>query len=43
MGKPKIILSRKGFDSGMGGIASPILGDKMYSLPIPEADSGIQF
>ncbi|GMO49097.1 MAG: hypothetical protein Pg6C_11750 [Treponemataceae bacterium] len=32
----KIILSRKGFDSGHGGQASPILPDgKLLSLPIP--------
>src|SRR5208282_283221 len=32
----KIILSRKGFDSSNGGIASPIFGDGgLYSLPIP--------
>jgi hypothetical protein len=34
----RIIFSRKGFDSTMGGVASPIFpsGD-MYSLPIPES------
>ena len=33
----KIILSRKGFDSSYGGVASPILpGGTMFSLPIPE-------
>lgn len=33
----KIILSRKGFDSGSGGFASPVLPDgTMVSLPIPE-------
>jgi hypothetical protein len=33
----KIILSRKGFDSSMGGVASPILPDgSMFSLPIPD-------
>lgn len=33
----KIILSRKGFDSSAGGVASPILpGGEMISLPIPE-------
>lgn len=33
----KIILSRKGFDSGSGGCASPVLPDgTMLSLPIPE-------
>lgn len=36
----KIILSRKGFDSGYGGIASPILPDgTMISFPIPSNDS----
>ena len=33
----KIILSRKGFDSSYGGVASPILpGGELVSLPIPE-------
>jgi Nucleotide modification associated domain 3 len=34
----KLILSRKGFDSGNGGVASPILlpGDTLLSLPIRE-------
>lgn len=33
----KIILSRKGFDSGSGGFPSPVLPDgTMVSLPIPE-------
>ena len=32
----KVILSRKGFDSANGGIASPILEDgTMLSFPIP--------
>lgn len=32
----RIILSRKGFDSSVGGVASPILPDgRLYSLPIP--------
>jgi hypothetical protein len=32
----KIIFSRKGFDSGYGGVPSPILeNDKMLSFPIP--------
>lgn len=36
----KIILSRKGFDSENGGIASPILPDgTMISFPIPSNDS----
>lgn len=34
----KIILSRKGFDSGSGGIASPIFpSGELHSLPIPES------
>lgn len=34
---PRVILSRKGFDSGSGGGASPILPDgRMLSLPIPD-------
>jgi hypothetical protein len=37
----KIILSRKGFDSENGGIASPILPDgSLTSLPIPSVDKG---
>ena len=37
----KIILSRKGFDSACGGVASPILPDgRMVSLPIPEPRPG---
>ena len=32
----RIILSRKGFDSSSGGVASPIFSDgKLCSLPIP--------
>lgn len=35
----KIILSRKGFDSGYGQVPSPIFpGNQMVSLPIPSAD-----
>lgn len=33
----KIVLSRKGFDAGYGGIASPIIDGRPHSLPIPEA------
>jgi hypothetical protein len=34
----KIILSRKGFDSTYGGVASPIFEDNsMMSIPIPAA------
>jgi len=36
----KVILSRKGFDSGYGGYPSPILPDgRLISLPIPSEDS----
>lgn len=39
----KVILSRKGFDSGYGGCPSPILPDgTMISMPIPQED-GIPF
>ena len=35
----KLILSRKGFDSGYGGFPSPILPDgRLISLPIPDDD-----
>lgn len=35
----RFVLSRKGFDSSSGGVASPILPDgEMISLPIPQAD-----
>ena len=35
----KLILSRKGFDSGSGGCPSPIFPDgTMLSLPIPSSD-----
>lgn len=34
----KIVLSRKGFDSAVGQVASPILPDgKLCWLPIPES------
>jgi hypothetical protein len=40
----KIILSRKGFDSGSGGVPSPIFPDgAMMSLPIPDKSSGIAY
>lgn len=35
----RLILSRKGFDSSAGGIPSPIVGDELVPLPIPEARS----
>ena len=35
----KLILSRKGFDSGSGGCPSPIFPDgTVFSLPIPSGD-----
>ncbi|MEM7367193.1 MAG: hypothetical protein AAF587_01260 [Bacteroidota bacterium] len=40
---PKLILSRKGFDSGSGGKASILLEDQLISLPIPLAGSGIRY
>lgn len=40
----KLILSRKGFDSSAGGVASPILSDgAMFSLPIPSEHSPIRY
>ena len=40
----KVILSRKGFDSGYGRIPSPILPDgTLLSLPIPTTESGRRF
>ncbi|MEM6342482.1 MAG: hypothetical protein AAF927_01330 [Bacteroidota bacterium] len=38
---PKLIISRKGFDSGTGGAPNPRLGDQLYALPIPQAGSDI--
>lgn len=40
----RLILSRKGFDSQNGGVASPILPDgRMCSLPIPDSTSQISY
>jgi hypothetical protein len=40
----KIILSRKGFDSASGGVASPILPDgSLLSLPIPDPSGTVSF
>ena len=39
--KRKVILSRKGFDTSTGGIPSWIYRGKTFSIPIPEAGSGI--
>jgi hypothetical protein len=37
---PRVVLSRKGFDSASGGGASPLLPDgRLVSLPIPEGTS----
>jgi hypothetical protein len=40
----KVILSRKGFDSGYGGYPSPILpSGEMVSLPIPYQKNDIRY
>lgn len=40
----KIILSRKGFDSGSGGFPNPILpSGRLCMLPIPERSSGVRY
>jgi hypothetical protein len=40
----KIIFSRKGFDSGIGGVASPIFpSDEIWSIPIPDATSRMHY
>lgn len=40
----KIILSLKGFDSGSGGVPSPISADgPMMSLPIPDRESVVAY
>jgi hypothetical protein len=40
----RLILSRKGFDSAAGGVASPILPDgRMVSLPIPGAGGRVAY
>lgn len=40
----KVVLSRKGFDSGYGRIPSPVLPDgTLLSLPIPTSKSGCRF
>lgn len=40
----RIILSRKGFDSASGGVASPILPDgSLLSLPIPDPSGTVAF
>ena len=40
---PKLIISRKGMDAGSGGMASPILGNRLLSLPIPDLRSDIRY
>lgn len=40
----RLILSRKGFDSGAGGCPSPIFPDgSLVSLPIPDPDSPVRY
>lgn len=40
----KIVISRKGFDSGAGGCASPLFEDgSLLSLPIPDSRSQIRY
>ncbi len=39
----RIILSRKGMDSGSGGMASPMLHGRLLSLPIPDQRSDIRY
>ena len=40
----KVILSRKGFDTGSGGCPSPIFPDgAMLSLPIPDGNSKVRY
>jgi hypothetical protein len=40
----KLILSRKAFDSGAGGVANPILDDgSMIPMPIPDKQSPIRY
>lgn len=39
----KIILSRKGFDSTAGGYPSPIINNKIISLPIPDKRDDIKY
>lgn len=44
VGKMKLILSRKGFDSSAGGVPSPIFPDgRMVSLPIPDKTSAVTY
>jgi hypothetical protein len=40
-GAVRLIFSRKGFDTGSGGTASPIIGGKPISLPIPTSRRSI--
>src|SRR5687768_10897447 len=40
----RVILSRKGFDSGYGRVPSPVLPDgRMISLPIPDKDAPVAY
>jgi hypothetical protein len=43
-GGPRLVLSRKGFDSDFGGRPSPILADgQLVSLPIPDPGSDLRY
>ncbi len=37
----KVIFSRKGFDSSSGGKPSLVVGEKIITLPIPQANTGV--
>jgi hypothetical protein len=39
----RIILSRKGFDSSAGGKPSVVYKNRLYSFPIPEAESNVNY
>jgi len=39
----RIVFSRKGFDSGTGGVPSPILNDQLVWLPIPSRSEPIAY
>lgn len=40
----KLVLSRKGFDSSFGGVASPIMPDgSLLSLPIPSKKDALRY
>jgi len=39
----RVILSRKGFDSTIGGYPSPIINGTPFSLPIPDSEDEIRY